>query len=159
MLYEVITGDALASGSYYGMDNAVDYTASGLSNVLNNGNDELAEIMAIVKAVIYDNPQYFWIFQNGFIYELTEDVITFMVDPNYITATTRASAWSTIQSEINNYLAIVDDCTTPYEVEAYFHNAIIDCVEYAFEAPSTPSTANKHHTIEGAFTTEKSVVS
>ena len=53
-------------------------------------------------------------------------------------------------------------CTTPYEVEASFHNAIINEVDYAWDNTDpqniVASTTNKHHTIEGVFTTEDLVV-
>ena len=128
------TGDAFNYSTidpnlnFYVIDNAVNYTAVGLSSVDNNSTTEKAEVLAIVKAVIYDNPQYFWIFQNGFGYDLNNDFITLAVAPEYATDTARASAWTTIQSEINVKLGLVDDLTTPYEVETMFHEAIINVV-------------------------------
>lgn len=106
--------------------------------------------VSVWKTYKDDNPLYYWI-SNGVSIEGDEKLLLLCYS-DYASGDARKSANRLIDSEIVNYVSLLNESDNIYGKALAFHDAIIKAIDYAYQSDgTTPSNEAWAHNIMGVF--------
>lgn len=119
---------------------------------------EYDDIYIVKEAVINDHPEAFWVLGSY-------DIKNNFHDGNYLVLYSKYSydeitaAFSEINSAVEHILAQIPDNADQLECERIIHNALVDEIEYSFEAAASDDSADDAFNIYGALVKKQAVCS
>ena len=131
--------------NYYVDEFNLNYKDFGLTT------NEAFRIWSFYKA---DHPLIYWL-SNTMIY--TDKELGLRVDADYINGSVRNSLTQKLYAKIQEYLTLVENETSPYQIAFAFHDKIIEDIDYAKNASGEPEEAPWAHNIVGVFEKKSAV--
>lgn len=118
---------------------AINFDETGLTK------DNALNVYKVYKA---DNPLYYWL---GTTTLFSDKSIFPVVVDDYATENTRKQTNKLLYDKINEYYYLAKPSDNDYQKALCYHDAIIDAIDYAYDAKGYPSSEEWAHNVLGVF--------
>ena len=106
------------------------------------------DALIVWKTFLDDHPLYYW-FKIAF--SGSGSTLKLFVEDEYLQGDVRKECNQLIYQKIQEYLTVVEEETSAYQIALGLHDKIILSIDYAYSSPSVPETAKWAHSIVGVF--------